>query len=265
MSNELDELKADLIAILNGGPETVTADEAIALARFSDAPHAVSRRPGFSRATRRGRWVTAISFAVVIGLLAGYAVTGGHSAGSGPHQHHSLAPTAGGGPESLLSRPLHFPSLGPGGSCPASPGTTFNNSFFGGIALGSGRVRVLLADSGDILHGRVNVVPYTSVPGWFAIQTLWFSLPGYNGPFVVHAKRLGEASSTIEVQPSGEGLTPGSGPLVVPAGPTANTKDGYRTMPGSTWITAPGCYAWQVDGLNFSEIIVFDALRSQGR
>lgn len=263
MSSELDELKADLMAILNGGPETVTADEAIARAKSSDAPHAVSRRPGFSRATKRGRRVTAISFAVVIGLLAGYAVTGGPFTGSGPHPHHSLAPEAEGGPESLLSRPLHFPSLGPGGSCPASQGTTFN-TFFVGIALGSGPVRVLLADSGDILHGRVNIVPYAAVRGWFALQTLWFSLPGYNGPFVVRAKRLGEASSTIEVQPGGDGLTPGSGPLVVPAGPTINTKDGFRTVPGSTWVTAPGCYAWQVDGRNFSEVIVFDALRSRG-
>jgi hypothetical protein len=42
----------------------------------------------------------------------------------------------------------------------------------------------------------------------------------------------------------------------VPAGPTINTQDGYRTVPGSTWIKSPGCYGWQVDGRGFSDVIV---------
>lgn len=91
----------------------------------------------------------------------------------------------------------------------------------------------------------------------------------------------------MEVLSDGTGYTagraPGSGPLVVPAGPTINTfytnfqpghvRDavtgrlvktlsgyGYRTVPVGTWIRSPGCYAWQVDGGGFSETIVIDAL-----
>jgi len=158
-------------------------------------------------------------------------------------------------PASLLTRPLHYPSLGPGRSCPASTATTFH-TFFNGIALGSGPVRVLLADTGDISRGRVDLYP--EVHGWSGLQTLWFAMPGYNGPFVVRAKSL-SGTSPIEVQSSGGGLAPGSGPLVVPGGPTLNTRDGYRTVPGATYVTSPGCYAWQVDGGNFSEIIVVDA------
>jgi hypothetical protein len=166
---------------------------------------------------------------------------------------------------SLLARPLHLPSLAPGASCPATPGTTMNTSLFSGVALGSGPVRVLLADRGHLLRGHVDLgsrqIPpsTTDAPDWSAIQTLWFSLPGYNGPFVVRGQRLAGTSS-IAVQPDSTGLAPGSGPLVVPAGPTNNTSDGYRTVPGSTWVTAPGCYAWQVDGFGFSEVIVVDAL-----
>ena len=157
-------------------------------------------------------------------------------------------------PASLLARPLHFPSLGLGARCPASPGTMVDNGYFGGVALGSGPVRVLLADRGDLLRGRAELGT-TQIPGWSALQTLWFSMPGYDGPFVVRAKSLNR-TSPIEVQSGGE---PGSGPLVVPAGPSLNTRDGYRTVPGGTWVTSPGCYAWQVDGRNFSEIIVVDA------
>ncbi|MGH3305584.1 MAG: hypothetical protein ACRDOK_28745 [Streptosporangiaceae bacterium] len=45
--------------------------------------------------------------------------------------------------------------------------------------------------------------------------------------------------------------------MVVPPGPIENGIDGWRDAPGDTWIKAPGCYAWQVDGLRFSEVIVF--------
>jgi hypothetical protein len=159
---------------------------------------------------------------------------------------------------SLLSRPLQFPPLGADGRCPVTSGVTFNTSYFGGGALGRGPVRVLLADAGDILRGRVDL-GVRSAPGWFAVQTLWFATPRYDGPFVVRAKRLG-ASGPIEVRPDGTGLRPGAGPLLVAAGATINTQDGYRTVPGSTWIKSPGCYAWQVDGRGFSEVIVMEAL-----
>ena len=159
---------------------------------------------------------------------------------------------------SLLARPLHFPSLQPGESCPATHGATISNSLFGGVALGSGPVRVLIANRGDLIQGRADLGLVTDTPGWFALQTLWFAMPGYDGPFVVRAKRLG-TNGPIEVQPGQTSFEPGSGPLVVPAGPTMNTKDGFRTIPGSTWVTSAGCYAWQIDGQNFSEVIVVDA------
>ncbi|HET9719266.1 MAG TPA: hypothetical protein VFP55_04235 [Solirubrobacteraceae bacterium] len=159
---------------------------------------------------------------------------------------------------SLLSRPLHLPSLGPGGRCPVTSGYIVNNSYFGGAALGRGPVQVLLGNAGDVRHGRVDLGT-TEARGWFALETIWFAVPSYNGPFVVRGGRLGRRGP-IEVRPGGTGLIPGSGPLVVPAGPTINNQGGYRTVPGSTWVKSPGCYAWQVDGKSFSEVIVVNAL-----
>jgi hypothetical protein len=77
----------------------------------------------------------------------------------------------------LLSRPLHLPALGPGGRCPVSSGFTVNNSYFGGSALGSGPVRVLVANRGDVLHGRLKLGT-AAARGWFALQTLWFAMRG---------------------------------------------------------------------------------------
>jgi hypothetical protein len=31
---------------------------------------------------------------------------------------------------------------------------------------------------------------------------------------------------------------------------------GWREFPYFTFVRSPGCYAWQVDGLSFSEVIV---------
>jgi hypothetical protein len=170
-----------------------------------------------------------------------------------------IARTAVSSPRSvtLLARRLHFPSLVPRGRCPVSSGSTFDNAYFNGVALGNGPVRVLLADRGNISHGRVDLGE-SKAPGWSALQTLWFAMPGYDGPFVVRAARLG-TRGPIEVQPNSTSLGPGRGPLMIAAGPTLNTQAGYRTVPGSTWIRSPGCYAWQVDGQGFSEVIVVDA------
>ncbi len=33
---------------------------------------------------------------------------------------------------------------------------------------------------------------------------------------------------------------------------------GWREAPGGLWVRTPGCYAWQVDGLSFSEIITLE-------
>jgi hypothetical protein len=135
--------------------------------------------------------------------------------------------------------------------------------------MGDGPVRVLLADRGALLRGQVDLAATQKVlsatqrskaSGWSAIQTLWLSVPGYDGPFVVRGRSL-SGTGSMAVVPDSTGVAHGSGPLVVPAGPTMNTGDGYRTVPGSTWVTAPGCYGWQVDGNGFSEVIVVDVSR----
>src|SRR6516162_7870535 len=87
-----------------------------------------------------------------------------------------------------LEHRLHFPVLRPGQRCPASRGTRFNTSQFGGVALGTGPVRVL---AGSTRRGIADLINPTSAPPWLALKTLWFSLPAYQGPFIIRATRLG--------------------------------------------------------------------------
>jgi hypothetical protein len=150
-----------------------------------------------------------------------------------------------------LKHPLHFPALRAGQRCPTSRGTPFSTSDFAGMARGTGPVRVLVGGTRRGIADLSN----SSAPPWLALKTLWFSLPAYQGPFVIRAKRLGRPGPVA----LGEG--PLVGPLVVPPGPTLNSySSGYRTVPGGLWAKTPGCYAWQVDGLTFSEIIVVRAV-----
>lgn len=151
-----------------------------------------------------------------------------------------------------LKHPLHFPVPRPGQRCPTSRGTPFNTAAFGGAAQGTGPVRVI---DGSTRRGIAELINPTSVPPWLGLKTLWVSLPAYQGPFVIRAMRLGRPGPVA----LGEG--PVVGPLLVPPGPTLNSfPPGWRTVPGGLWVKSPGCYAWQVDGLGFSQIIVVRAV-----
>jgi len=160
-----------------------------------------------------------------------------------------------------------------------------SNRYFGGPALGRGPVRVVIENRGDIRHGRVRLGSSGHGSPHF-ISTLWYAVPGYDGPFVVRGARRGRPGR-IRVEPGSH--SDGAGPFEVRTGlnatvntsitkrrhgrsrnpltgtsvPIVNPAAGYRTVPSRTWVGSPGCYAWQVDGRGFSEMIVFDALRER--
>jgi hypothetical protein len=125
-----------------------------------------------------------------------------------------------------------------------------------GVALGPGPVQVILAqNTGDLVHGSV-ALAVSDTPGWLAFKTIWFSSPPYQGPFVVRGESL-DGGGPVAVL---DGAVPGA--LVFPPGPTVNNADGYRQAPEGTYVKAPGCYGFQIDGSTFSESVVIDALSS---
>jgi hypothetical protein len=150
-----------------------------------------------------------------------------------------------------LRRPLKLPILGPGQSCPVTQGGFFDTAFFGGVALGTGPVRPL----GRVTAaGEGELGPSPNPAGWYGFKTLWFSAPSYPGPWLIRGAQLDGMGRVIF------GEQPAVSQLVVPPIPTLNGGGGYRTAPGGTYVRGPGCYAWQVDGLTFSYVIVFHAV-----
>jgi hypothetical protein len=153
-----------------------------------------------------------------------------------------------------LKRPLHLPKVGPGQSCPVSKGSMLVTPNFGGVALGDGPVRVIVAmNSGNVSNGVVNLSA-SDTPGWFAFKTLWISVPAYLGPFVVRGERLDGSGLASELDYAAAGA------LVVPPGRTLNEYSGFRTAPTGTYVTQPGCYGFQIDGSSFSYPIVLEAV-----
>jgi hypothetical protein len=144
-------------------------------------------------------------------------------------------------PASMM-RPLHLPAVAAGQRCPSTPGHQVKTADFGGYALGSGPVEPMALG------------PRSSWPdGWYGYKTLWFTLPSYTDAVLIRGARIDGDG------PVGFGEGPRIGHLIIPPGPTVNGQDGYREAPGGTFVKSPGCYAFQVDGLNFSYPIVFVA------
>jgi hypothetical protein len=162
--------------------------------------------------------------------------------------------TTGSVPLWLIHRPLHFATVRTGGTCPVSRGKVMSGRYINGVAFGPGPVRLLVAmEIGNLLAGYVDLLP-SDTPGWFAFKTTWVVAPSYQGPIIVRAKKIdGPGRAALLAGAS-------AGPLVVPPGPTVNDHLGSRTAPVGTYVSGPGCFAFQVDGKGFDEHIVINAV-----
>lgn len=156
-----------------------------------------------------------------------------------------------GHPRVPLAPPLRLPRLQPGQACPTTKGRAVRTAAFAGVSYGSGPVRLLVGNQTDPSTGSVDLGA-TGAPGLLAVETIWYAVPGYDGSFVVEGRNLATGAAI----PIRGASNPVPGPLEVPSGPTANTTAGYRSVPGATWVTAPGCYGWQIDDQNGSSSII---------
>jgi hypothetical protein len=162
-----------------------------------------------------------------------------------------IQPTPGGIPEALR-RPLVLPRVPPGAECPTTSGRLFENGQFAGLALGEGPVQPLV--TGGPAASPVLSFRAVGSRGWYDTKTLWFAWPEYRGPVFIRGRQL-DGLRTVVLGESPRLVDPQLGP-----GDTVNGMNGWREWPGGTYLRTPGCYGWQVDGTNFSHVIVFKAV-----
>jgi hypothetical protein len=149
-----------------------------------------------------------------------------------------------------LIRPLHPPPASPT-HCPQSPGRYIQTRSFGAMVVGTGPVRIGTDDAGNPGQGFHPAGDY----GWLALKTHFDETPGYNGPFLVRTERL-DRPGMVRI-----GSTPAEkAPLLVLGAMHAVGQGSWQDLPYFTFVKTPGCYGWQIDGLNFSTTVVMRVL-----
>jgi hypothetical protein len=163
----------------------------------------------------------------------------------------------------LWQRPLHLPTVAAGQPCPNTPGRTFSEGY--GPGLGAGPVYLLLPGPNDAtLRAEALRGQGASGAGWSSQQVRWIVHPLYQGPVLVRGARI---DSPGAMRFNG-GLDQSVDASLLAATPALThlrlVGDSSYGAPWIAWVTYlrvrdAGCYAVQVDGLTFSETIVFRA------
>lgn len=111
-----------------------------------------------------------------------------------------------------------------------------------------GTVELESRQGGDAAEGK-----------WAGAETRWVSDPAYDGPLVIRGRQLNGPNRVRFDHGKRELLKrlefrPGS----------ADTRvDGWRAFSTRTRVPEPGCYAFQIDGSDFSAVIAFKAVSAQ--
>ena len=149
----------------------------------------------------------------------------------------------------LRARPLKLPTIAPGSHCPATPGRQVAPEF--GLALGGGPVYPVGFDQA----GTYDYTGAIEEGGWYLLKVLWVGSPAFKGPALVRGH---QADGPNELRFEQGANPPAELKLHTDAGNP--TGSGWANWPNYTRLRAPGCYAYQVDGVGFSNVIVFRAV-----
>jgi hypothetical protein len=155
----------------------------------------------------------------------------------------------------LVLRVLHLPALGAGEPCPRTPANRVSPPW--GFALDDGTppypVAYLDAD-GSVRYRQTEV----NADGWLYHKTIWIAPVAFRGRVLVRGGRL---RTPLRLKFSaGEPARLASRELRLTF-QGSEFEAGWQEAlgPRYTLIHAPGCYAFQVDGNDFSKTLVFSA------
>ncbi len=167
-----------------------------------------------------------------------------------PSPTPSPTPTATPEPDdwtALRQRPLHLPSLAAGAACPVDHAHQVTPQFGPGVGTGPAYA-VLFGDVAGAGDGVLGIAPASNFNSaeWGGQKVLWYMRPDQYEPILVRGHQLD-----------------GPNELRFERGDVPPIEDAFKAGPGWTGVAtytrvrAPGCYAYQVDGPDFTEVIVF--------
>ena len=141
----------------------------------------------------------------------------------------------------LAARPLQLPAVTAGARCPTS-----STRPIPGTAPGAG--------GGPVYAVGTNPLPIDPR----GAKVLFTAAPEYKAPALIRGRRL-DGPEVIRFTSNGSAVWE---ELRFPTntGVTSEHSElGWRDLPSDVFVTTPGCYAYQVDGVGFTTTIVFEA------
>ena len=153
-----------------------------------------------------------------------------------------------------LHPPLALPALTADQACPVSPLAPEITGDKYGVAgaIGAGPVFPMLGSASLVVSYRS--AEWGRGP-WGGQKVLWFVLPVYKGPVLIRGRRLG----SWQWLRFDRGAVPSAELRIAPGETVTWTGQApeSRGRPSYVRVRASGCYAAQIDGTSFSEVVVF--------
>lgn len=151
-------------------------------------------------------------------------------------------------PQNPLTRELAIPKLQPGERCPRTRGKEISRDFGPGLGVGPAY---------PVGLGTKGVLKYAPPANfeseeWGGQKVLWVVDPRYDGPVLIRGRQL---DGPNEVRFDRGDVPPKR--IWMPAEDAPDER--WRDRPSYTRVKGSGCYGYQVDGPNFSIVIVFEA------
>lgn len=145
----------------------------------------------------------------------------------------------------LAAHPLQLASLAPAARCPTTE--TAPVSPYTGPLAGPGPV-----------YSAGNTLFYTrAADGTLNAKVAWISRPEYTGPALIRGKRI-DSTGDVRFAPSGAALATDLRFEYDTRVRAGGSEEGWRFLPSTVSFGAPGCYAFQIDGLDWTVTIVMD-------
>jgi hypothetical protein len=161
---------------------------------------------------------------------------------------------------SELRRPLALPQAASGGKCPRTLGGHAAPKV--GVTLGPGPAYPVLGfeASPPSPQGKADLGSDLLDDSWYPHKTLWAVSPVYDGPVLIRGGRIDHAGELrFRV---GRNTVGGKEPRPLRELRLAEqSSTAWRYAPSYTLLRGPGCYAFQVDGVRFTEVLVFEAVK----
>lgn len=133
---------------------------------------------------------------------------------------------------------------------------------FVGSGLGAGPVYPVLGDAGVLgFHYPPPPTSKRSLAGsqWGGQKVLWVAASSYRGPVLIRGRQL---DGPHAVGFGGARVPVAEMQLLAAGASSPGEPPGWREWPSFTRLRTGGCYAYQVDGISFSRLIVFRAVPS---